>query len=58
MRLETLSTVLVTMWAQVQDMVAIIAASAILLIPVAFMVIRKTIGAGKSLMGIGGGRRR
>ena len=56
--METLSTVLVSMWAQVQDMITIITASTILLIPVAFMVIRKTIGAGKSLMGIGGGRRR
>lgn len=56
--METLATVLTAMWGEVTAMVAVITGSAILLIPVAFMVIRKTIGAGKSLLGIGGGRRR
>lgn len=55
--METLLGVLTNMWGEVTNMVTIITSSAILLIPIAFMVIRKTIGAGKSLLGIGGGRR-
>lgn len=56
--METLLGVLTSMWGEVTNMVGVITGSAILLIPVAFMVIRRTIGAGKSLLGIGGGRRR
>lgn len=56
--METLTTVLTAMWGQVENMVTLIVGSAILLIPVAFMVIMRTIRAGKSLMGIGGGGRR
>lgn len=56
--MDTLITVLSQMWLQVENMVNVIVGSAILLIPVAFMVIMRTIRAGKSLMGIGGGRRR
>lgn len=56
--MELLLGVLTNMWEQVSNMVTIITGSAILLIPVAFMVIMRTIRAGKSLMGIGGGGRR
>lgn len=56
--METLLGVLTNMWGEVTNMVGVITGSAILLIPIAFMVIRRTIGAGKSLLGIGGGRRR
>lgn len=56
--MDNLTTVLTAMWAEVSSMVTLITGSAILLIPVAFMVIMRTIRAGKSLMGIGGGGRR
>lgn len=56
--MELLATVLTAMWGEVSSMVTLITGSAILLIPVAFMVIMRTIRAGKSLMGIGGGGRR
>lgn len=56
--MEVLLGVLTNMWGEVSNMVTLITGSAILLIPVAFMVISRTIRAGKSLMGIGGGGRR
>lgn len=49
---------LTTIWSQIDSMVATITASAILLIPVGFLFVRKVIGTGKQLMGVGGGRRR
>lgn len=48
---------LTAIWSNVDSMVATITASAVLLIPVGFVFVRKTIAAGKSLMGTGGKRR-
>lgn len=54
---EAFGTLLGTIWAEVGSVVATITASALLLIPVGFMFARKTIGAIKSLLGIGGSKR-
>lgn len=54
---EAFTTVLASIWTEVAAVAATITASALLLIPVGFMFARKTIGATKSLLGIGGSRR-
>ena len=54
---EAFTTLLASIWAEVAQVVATITASALLLIPVGFMFVRKSIGATKSLIGIGGSKR-
>lgn len=54
---EAFTTLLTTIWTEVNSVVALITASALLLIPVGFVFARKTIGATKSLLGIGGSKR-
>lgn len=54
---ENLGTVLTEVWSQVGLVVTTITGSALLLIPIGFSFARKAIGATKSLLGGGGGRR-
>lgn len=59
--MEALIAVVGNVWESLtgtNGLIPLMIATPILLVPVAFVFARRTISAGKSLLGVGGGRRR